>query len=67
VYLCKTQALHVAAFGTYITTPVITENMAEVQVDTRVLGAALGQPVRLETEIIGADGLRAAIRQADVP
>ncbi len=67
VTLCKTQALCVAQWGTYLTTPVITENMAEVQADTRVLGAALGQPVRLETEILTADGARAAIRQMDVP
>jgi beta-galactosidase len=66
VYLCKTQALRVATWGVYVTTPVITRDMAEVVVDTLALCGA-GQNARLETEIFDAAGNRVAVRQADLP
>jgi len=65
VYLCKTQALHIATWGVCVATPVVTRDMAEVVVDTLVLGGA-GQSARLETEILDAQGSRLAVRQAEL-
>ncbi len=66
VYLCKTHALHIATWGTYITTPSVTPEMAEVRVETRVFGAAW-RNAKLQTEILDADGKRIAAHQAFLP
>ncbi|MFH1512435.1 MAG: glycoside hydrolase family 2 TIM barrel-domain containing protein, partial [Bacillota bacterium] len=67
VYLCKTQALCVATWGAYVYTPVVTEEMAEVCLDMRVLGGGAGQNARMETGIFDADGKRVAVRQTVIP
>ena len=62
--------VHLARWGTYVTTPTITTDSADVKIATRVQnqGAAAAE-VQLLTEIIGPDGkvLRAAARAASRP
>lgn len=65
VYLCKTQALRIAKWGTTITTPEITPDIAEVRVETRVLGC--GQGARLETKICDGRGEPLAAAVSDLP
>ena len=66
VYLCVTDALHVAQWGTFVYTPVITAEMAEVCLDLHVLGGG-DADARLETVIVGADGVRVAARDTALP
>ena len=65
VYLQKTQRLHIANWGSYIYTPVITAEMAEVCVDLHVLGGG-AEGVRVETTIFGVDGKQVAARQTEL-
>ncbi len=66
VYLRKTQSLHVANWGTYIYTPVVTDEMAEVCVDLHVLGGG-AEGAHVETVISGPDGSRVASRETELP
>ena len=59
VWLHKTEAVHVAQWGTYITTPKITEAQATVEIETRIANHLdRAAPVKLQTEIfyLGSDG-----------
>ena len=67
VYLCKTREIRVAPWGTYLYTPDIMEDRAEVCVETHVLGCGSRADVRLETEIRDAAGMRVAVRQTGIP
>jgi beta-galactosidase len=66
VFLRKTQSLRVANWGTYVYTPVVTAEMAEVCVDLHVLGGG-AESARVETTILGPDGSRVAQRQSELP
>ena len=57
VYLVLTNPLHLAPWGTYVTTPKITDAEAEVSVRTQVRNdGATAAEAMLTTTILGADG-----------
>ena len=57
VWLTYTNPIHVAHWGTYITTPVIKEDVAEVEVKTLVNNSeSTAAEVKVSTEIIGQNG-----------
>ncbi|HVS51970.1 MAG TPA: glycoside hydrolase family 2 TIM barrel-domain containing protein [Opitutaceae bacterium] len=56
VWLTATGALHVARFGTYVTTPKVSAEAAAVKIQTRLLNeSAATQKVTLRTEIVDAE------------
>ena len=57
VWLTSTSPVHVAHWGTYVTTPDISDTTATVRVQTRVASDATSAPgVVLRTRILDADG-----------
>lgn len=56
--------VHVPVWGTYITTPYVSEEYASVTVRTRVEGLEDGTPVTVKTSITDADG-NVIVRRAD--
>ena len=59
VWLVKTERLHVARHGTYVTTPEVREEEAIVHVETRVQNEHRGKlNCRLETIIVDAEETR---------
>ena len=56
VHLMRTSDIHIPVWGTYITTPVITEEYASVRVEVEITGAEKGQKVDIITEIKSPDG-----------
>jgi beta-galactosidase len=56
VWLTRTGPSHVAHWGTYVTTPRVSRELAEVSVRTRVRAAAAGVALELRTRIVDADG-----------
>lgn len=61
VWLVKTDRLHVAQWGTYITTPSITEKSAEVRICTNVLNEYnVDKECELVTTIVDAEGKKVA-------
>ena len=57
VRLVKTAPVRVANWGTYITTPIVTDKQAEVNIKTEIDG---GENVQLVTEIFDAKGKKVA-------
>lgn len=55
VHLVETGAVHVPVWGTYITTPHVSEEFASVNLKTTVENAG-GAEVRIVTEIVAPDG-----------
>lgn len=65
VWLVKTDRLHVARHGTYVTTPEVAEEEATVHVETRVQNERSGKlSCRLETIVVDAEGNEVA-RQSE--
>jgi beta-galactosidase len=61
VWLSITDPVHVAHWGTYVTTPEISDTAARVKVQTRVVNqSGAAQPVVLQTRIVDDDGREAA-------
>jgi len=59
VRLVKTAPVHVAHWGTFITTPVVNARTAEVNIKTKVQGVPkAGSNVKLITEIFTRDGVK---------
>ena len=57
VRLCVTQPLHLAHWGTFVTTPAVTEGSATVHVETAVENdSERGHAFRLESDLLGPDG-----------
>ncbi|MCK5694017.1 MAG: beta galactosidase jelly roll domain-containing protein, partial [Bacteroidales bacterium] len=57
VWLTYTNPIHVSHWGTYITTPVITENLAEVQVKTLINNSeSYSAGLELSTVILDSNG-----------
>ncbi|MFJ7934816.1 beta-galactosidase GalA [Sporosarcina sp. NPDC096371] len=57
VWLVKTERLHVARHGTYVTTPEVREEEATVHVKTRVLNELRGKlNCRIETIVVDVEG-----------
>lgn len=56
-WLIKTDRLHVARFGTYVTTPIISENEASVNIKTKLKNEyKLGKNITLVSKIVDKKG-----------
>lgn len=61
VWLITTDKMHIPRYGTYVTTPVIKEDMAVLKVKTNVINEYDGRKIcRLVTEIIDPEGKKVA-------
>jgi beta-galactosidase len=60
VWLTRTGRAHVEQWGTYVTTPVISKELAEARVRTRVHSPAAGIELELSTRILAPDGREVA-------
>ncbi len=56
VHLVATDKVHVPVWGTYITTPVVGEDYASINIKTMVEGLAKGEKVVVRTEVKDASG-----------
>ncbi len=65
VWLVKTHAIHVDNWGTYVTTPIIDDNKAIVQVDTRIRNnTGKSAKITLAQSIVDAQGKEVAHTQS---
>ncbi len=62
VHLIVTEKVAVPVWGTYITTPHVSEEFASVNLKTTVENVPDGKPVRIVTAIVGPDGRTVATR-----
>ena len=60
VHLLQTSDVHVPVWGTYITTPYVSESYATVRLATEIEGAMKGETVSLTTVIRNPEGLEVA-------
>jgi len=68
VWLIFTNKLHIDRYGTYITTPKITEKAASVNIETTVINSFSDSIIcRLKSDIISPDGKIVASRLSVVP
>lgn len=56
VWLVRTGAVHVERWGTYVTTPRVSPELAAIQVRTRVRSLAPGVAIEIETQILDPEG-----------
>ena len=56
VHLLQTSGVHIPVWGTYLTTPVVTKEYADVKIATRIKGLKTNDKVTLKTDIIAPDG-----------
>ena len=56
VHLLQTAKVHVAVWGTYVTTPSVSADRASVSITTDIAGAAKGTAISVATDIIDAAG-----------
>jgi beta-galactosidase len=67
VWLSYTQPVHIAQWGTYVTTPYITNERANVEIQTRVLNTLdIEVPVELETAIRDTQGQMVAKQRSSI-
>jgi len=62
VHLVVTSKIHVPVWGTYITTPFISEEFASVNLKTTLKNVPHGKDVRIETVILDKNGERVAVK-----
>lgn len=60
VHVVSTHRVHIPVWGTYVTTPEVSEAFASVRLDVQVAGAACEQQVQVSTVVMDADGLQVA-------
>lgn len=56
VHLVATSQVHVPTWGTYVTTPYVSAEEASVKLTTEIEGAAKGEAIGVNTDIIAPDG-----------
>ncbi len=56
VRLIETDRIHIPVWGTYVTTPYITDEYASVSLSMEIAGASKGKIVEIETVITAPDG-----------
>lgn len=56
VTLVETSKIHMPVWGTYLTTPQVTREMATIKLDMRIDGASTNQKFLITTEIIDPEG-----------
>lgn len=67
VRLVVLQPVHIAHWGTYVTTPEVGENTASVNIRTTVENTGYGNGCRLVTTIIDPSGMEAASSETPLP
>ncbi len=60
VHLVSTDKIHIPVWGSYITTPTVTDSIASVRLEMEIAGAEKGSKIDVVTEIIAPDGSVAA-------
>ena len=56
VHVVNADRVHIPVWGTYVTTPVVREGEASVNLRMKIAGAAKGEKVTVETAIINPEG-----------
>lgn len=56
VHVISTDRVHIPVWGTYITTPVVSDDNASVHLDIEIAGATKGEKVDVVTDILDPDG-----------
>lgn len=65
VRLIVAEPVHIAQWGTYVTTPKVSENEATVSIETKIQNQSTSaQQVVIETEIVGNEGAKIANRSS---
>ena len=68
VWLLVTDELHIAHWGTYVTTPVVSQKLAWVVIRTRVVNeSAADRKIALRTTILDADGNVVGVDESGKP
>lgn len=67
VWLVEAAALHVAPWGTYVTTPVASDSGAAVRVVTNVRGPSSSPQSELQTRVVDASGVEVATATSELP
>ncbi len=67
VRMILTDTVHIPVWGTYITTPAVKDNRADVHIRTEVANQGIGtESVSIETEIVSPKGSRVAQKTREV-
>lgn len=56
VHVINTDCVHIPVWGTYVTTPTVSDDRASVRLTSRIEGASKGEKVDVATTIIAPDG-----------
>lgn len=64
VHIVNTDRVHIPVWGTYITTPEVSEAKASVRLEMEIAGARKGEKIDVTTEIISPDGKTVATNNA---
>lgn len=65
VHLIITDKIHIPAWGTYLTTPVVNDTCASVRLKMRIEGAAKGQKLTVKTELKDESGNTVAVNTSE--
>ncbi|MDE6343307.1 MAG: beta-galactosidase, partial [Muribaculaceae bacterium] len=64
VHIVNTDRVHIPVWGTYVTTPEVSEAKASVRLEMEIAGAGKGEKIDVITEIISPDGKIVATNNA---
>ncbi|MDE5647361.1 MAG: DUF4982 domain-containing protein, partial [Muribaculaceae bacterium] len=64
VHIVNTDRVHIPVWGTYVTTPEVSEAKASVRLEMEIAGAGKGEKIDVTTEIISPDGKIVATNNA---
>lgn len=64
VHIVNTDRVHIPVWGTYVTTPEVSEAKASVRLEMEIAGAGKGEKIDVTTEIISPDGKTVATNNA---
>lgn len=56
VHVVSTDRIHIPVWGTYVTTPVVSDKEASVRLKTEIEGARKGEKIEVSTRILAPDG-----------
>lgn len=56
VHIVNTDRIHIPVWGTYITTPFVSDKKASARLDIEIAGAYKGEKIDVSTEILSPDG-----------
>ncbi len=67
VWLTVTNPMHIDIWGTYITTPVVSDDLAEVNIETTIKNYLGQKPVTIQAEIYSESGKLVGTNEAKYP